>query len=110
MRKSFCLKSVASSKQISENQLNRSPSKSLFSFPKDTRFKNEMSACDKMYNLPSLKPSKYGVSIGKGHKSDFTKDLTISPPASRYSRISFFEENKKRGKGYSMALGREVIR
>jgi hypothetical protein len=37
-----------------------------------------------------MKPKKYGIGIGKGQKSDFTRDLTISPSATRYTRKSFF--------------------
>ena len=68
-----------------------------------------MSACDRIYELPSLRPSKYGVGIVRGNKSDFTRDKTVSPPASRYTRMSFFEENKKRNKGCSIALGRDKL-
>lgn len=91
MRKSFCLNSVSSSKQINKSPLNTSTSKNLYSFSKESRFKQETIACDRIYELPSLRPSKYGVGIGRGHKSDFTRDKTVSPPASRYTRLSFFE-------------------
>lgn len=102
------MNSVASSKQINNSPLNTSQSKNLYSFPKESRFKHETIACDRMYELPSLHPSKYGVGIGRGNKSDFTRDRTVSPPVSKYTRMSFFDENKKRNRGCSIALGRDV--
>jgi tricorn protease-like protein len=42
MRNTFCLKSVSSSKDISASQLNTSTSKNLWSFSKDSRFKNQI--------------------------------------------------------------------
>lgn len=39
MRSSFCLDSVSSARQINLSPLNTSSSKQLFSFSKDSRFK-----------------------------------------------------------------------
>lgn len=90
MRKSFCLQSVSSFKEINRAPTNNSPAKNLWTFNKDQRFSNQKVYCDKIYDLQGLKPKKYGIGIGKGSKSDFTKDLTVSPSASRYLRKSFF--------------------
>ena len=42
MKNSFCLKSVVSSRQINLSPLNRSTSKNLWSFGKDSRFKKPL--------------------------------------------------------------------
>jgi hypothetical protein len=106
MRKSFCLDSVSSFKEINQSPLNRSTSKNLWSFGKDDRFQKERVYCDRIYEIGGMRPSKYGVSIGKGSKSDFTKDKTVSPASSKYFRSSFFEYNKEHGKGWSLGIGR----
>lgn len=108
MRKSFCLDSVSSFRDINQSPLNRSTSKNLWSFSKDNRFQKEKVYCDRIYEVGGMRPSKYGVSIGKGTKSDFTKDRTASPGASKYFRSSFFDYNKEHQKGWSLAVGREV--
>lgn len=108
MRKSFCLDSVSSFKDINASPLNRSTSKNLWSFAKDARFHQDKVYCDKIYDTNGMRPHRYGVSIGKGNKSDFTKDLTASPGSSKYFKASLFEYNKSHQKGYSLGLGREV--
>lgn len=45
---------------------------------------------------------KKGTAIGFGNKSDFTKDLTCSPSASRYRLDTLFDKNRKSKKGFSM--------
>jgi hypothetical protein len=94
MRKSFCLDSTSSFKDINQSPVNKSTSKHLWSFTKESRFPQEKVYCDRMYNIDGLKPHKYGVSIGKGTKSDFTKDKSVSPGSSKYPRTSFFDYNK----------------
>lgn len=49
-----------------------------------------------------------GAGIGYGKKSDFTKDLTASPGATRYDIKTVFERNKASSKGFSLYLSREV--
>ena len=43
-----------------------------------------------------------GAALGYGTKSDFTKDLTVSPSASRYHLDTLFDKNRKSKKGFSM--------
>jgi hypothetical protein len=45
---------------------------------------------------------KKGAAMGYGMKSDFTKDLTCSPSASRYRLDTVFDKNRKSKKGFSM--------
>ena len=108
MRKSFCLDSVSSFKDIARSPVNRSTSKHLWSFSKESRFPQEKVYCDNIYEIGGLRPHRYGVSIGKGSKSDFTKDLTVSPGSSKYPISSFFDYNKSHKAGYSLGIGREV--
>ncbi len=82
MRKSFCLDSVSSFKDVNQNPLNRSTSKNLWTFSKEDRFPKEKVYCDRIYDINGMHPHKYGVDIGKGSKSDFTKDKTCSPGSS----------------------------
>ena len=49
-----------------------------------------------------------GAGIGYGKKSDFTKDLTASPGATRYDIKTLFEKNKASSKGFSLYLSRDV--
>lgn len=45
---------------------------------------------------------KKGMGIGYGIKSDFTKDLTCSPSATKYRLDTVFDKNRKSKKGFSM--------
>jgi len=90
MRSSFILKSVSSVEDISRSQLNTSRSKNLYSFSKDSRFKRPIVYCDTIYNIPSPMKKK-GTAIGYGKKSDFTKDLTCSPGATKYQLNTLFD-------------------
>jgi hypothetical protein len=58
-------------------------------------------SCDNIYNIPSPMKKK-GTAIGYGNKSDFTKDLTASPGATRYRLDTLFDKNRKSKKGFSM--------
>lgn len=102
------LNSATTFTDINKNPLNTSISKNLWSFAKDDRFHKIRVYCDSIYNISGMKPSKYGVSFGKGHKSDFTKDQTVSPAVTTYLRRTFFDENLDKKKGYSIGAGRDV--
>ena len=58
-------------------------------------------SCDTIYNIPSPMKKK-GMGIGYGMKSDFTKDLTSSPGATRYRLDTVFDKNRKSKKGFSI--------
>ena len=49
------------------------------------------------------------MGIGYGKKSDFTKDLTCSPAATRYRLDTVFDKNRKSKKGFSIYESREMI-
>lgn len=108
MKDKFCLTSVMSFNDVNRYPVNNSTSKNLWSFGKDHRFHKEKVLCDSFYELNQMKPNKYGVSIGKGKKLDFTKDYTVSPASTRYQIKSFADSNKDKAKGYSIGLSREV--
>lgn len=70
---------------------------------KDPSFSNRLfnPSCDTIYNIPSPLKKK-GSGIGYGNKSDFTKDLTCSPGATKYRLDTVFDKNRKSKKGFSM--------
>lgn len=43
------------------------------------------------------------TSFGYGKKSDFTKDQTASPGATKYMHKSIFENSKARGKSFGLS-------
>lgn len=55
-----------------------------------------------------MKSRRSGAGIGIGKKSDFTKDLTCSPPPSKYDLKTNFEMNKDLKKGCSIRSSRNV--
>ena len=65
-------------------------------------------SCDSIYNIVSSF-RKPGAAFGYGKKSDFTKDLTTSPPASKYHIQTIFDKNKTSRKGFSLYLSRERL-
>lgn len=64
-------------------------------------------SCDSIYNISSTM-RRSGVGIGYGKKSDFTKDLTVSPGATKYQIKTIFDNNRSSRKGFSMYESREV--
>lgn len=64
-------------------------------------------SCDSIYNIPTTFRKK-GAGIGYGNKSDFTKDLTSSPSASKYMLKTIFDKNITSKKGFSMYESRDV--
>ena len=78
---------------ISNNQLNHSISKQMYSFPKSKRFSSPINLNTSLtfyYSLPSLL-SKRGTSLGYGNKSDFTKGKNYNAPFYHISRL--FDKN-----------------
>jgi hypothetical protein len=51
---------------------------------------------------------KSGTSLGKGKKSDFTKDLTCSPGSTKYLLKTIFDKNVSSKKGFSLYESRAV--
>lgn len=51
--------------------------------------------------------SRRRASFGYGKKSDFTKDLTVSPRATLYSHKSVFDQDTSTKRGKSFGLSRE---
>ena len=72
MRSTYCINSVSSCNQINRSPINSSPSKQLYSFSKDPRFKSEKSYCDNIYNLPNTfrqSPSRLALSRSNSKRS-----------------------------------------
>jgi hypothetical protein len=108
MKSEYCLKSVTSFADVNKNPLNTSISKNLWSFAKDERFKKSKVYCENIYNISGIAPSKYGVSIGKGNKSDFTKNTAASAASMTHFARSFIDDNIAKKKGVLIGVGRDV--
>ena len=100
---------TSTAEQICNNPLNRSKSKSLYSFPKQKRFDSKPSYnCDKFYNIPDTKSKRF-AGIGYSTKYDFTKGVYKTPAPGKYdikSQIDFQVEKKI---GKSIGESREVF-
>jgi hypothetical protein len=96
--------------------MNNSRTKQTFSFSK-TQDSKPFVLCKFLNNLRCQK-STYGgdyvlhkisgAGIGYGIKSDFTKTSTVSPGCTKYNLVSEFEDNKKKLRGSSVGLSRDV--
>ena len=89
---------------ISNNQLNHSISKQMYSFPKSKRLSSPINLNTSLtfyYSLPSLL-SKRGTSLGYGNKSDFTKGKNYNAPFYHISRL--FDKNS--GPTYSFGVSK----
>jgi len=79
---------VSTPNQICMSSLNHSKSKSLYSFPKTERFKeNHKPLCDNIYNSNST-ISNRKAALGYGNKYDFTKTGFATPAPNNYNITS----------------------
>ena len=60
------------------------------------------SSCDSIYDKPSVFNSKKGAGIGYGKKTDFTKDMTVSPGSTKYYIKTLFDQNRLTKRGFSI--------
>lgn len=100
---------VASGQAISDNLLNHSISKQMYTIPKAQRF-HEFKKCSSstfLYNIPD-KMSTRKAFIGYGTKSDFTKDKDSNPPFYNIARL--FETPHPTAPKYSFGLGRNYFK
>ena len=96
---------VSSGESICNNLQNHSKAKQMYTFPKDTRFKEvkKTSSNSFFYNIPPM-VSKRMASIGYGTKSDFTKYTKSAAPYYQVKRL--FDTNLPSMPSYSMGIGR----
>ncbi|KAL4443097.1 hypothetical protein ABPG74_002164 [Tetrahymena malaccensis] len=98
---------VSSGFQICNSPLNNSKSKQMYSFPKETRFKNNANSqsANVFYDLPSMRMTR-STAIGYGSKYDFTKQNTRTPAPNAYEQKMNTIQQAER-KGWSFGLSRE---
>ncbi|EAR85445.1 sperm-tail PG-rich repeat protein (macronuclear) [Tetrahymena thermophila SB210] len=98
---------VSSGFQICNSPLNNSKSKQMYSFPKETRFKNNANSqsANVFYDLPSMRMTR-STAIGYGSKYDFTKQNTRTPAPNAYEQKMNTIQQVER-KGWSFGLSRE---
>ena len=100
---------VSTAKQICDNPLNMSKTKSLYSFPKSERFiKDKPLYVYKFYNLPPT-INKRTTNLGYSEKYDFTKGVTKTPAPNKYELKTDIEKNINKKVGISFGNSREVI-
>ena len=92
----------------SKSQLNKSPSKQLYSFPKDPRFHHRIATegTDRFYEIPNTNKHRAYCFAKAERLPRNQKQLSISPDASTYSLKGISEINKDLKKGVSFATGR----
>ena len=90
--------------KISNNQLNHSISKQMYSFPKSKRFPSSLNlntSSTFYYYLPSVKSNR-STSLGYGTKSDFTKEKDYNAPFYHLHRLFDY----KNGPTYSFGTSK----
>lgn len=100
---------ISTCNQICNAPTNLSPSKQLYSFPKQERFLKRKTiqyytplfSCDKFYELKNTLSNR-AAGFGYGHKYDFTKDLPHSPPPNSYDLPNPISAKK----GFALGTGR----
>ena len=65
--------------------------------------------CNKVsYDGDFVKHKAQASGMGYGKRSNFTECKTVSPGASKYNLVSELQTNKKKSRGSTMGLGRDV--
>jgi hypothetical protein len=90
---------------VQKHLANNSPSKVSFRFSKSRRFKDNNPECPIAFYSYRSQLSNRKTSIGYGHKSDFTTDLSKAPACSLYDPNNYHEFTKS--KGLTFGLNRE---
>ena len=100
---------VASGQSISNNLLNHSLSKQMYSFPKSKRFQTLKKSSSEtfLYDIPTMM-SKRKAYIGYGKKYDFTKGKDSNPPYYNIARI--FETPHPTAPKYTFGIARDYYK
>lgn len=97
--------SMVGHEEVQKHLANNSPSKVSFRFSKSRRFKDNNPECPIAFYSYRSQLSNRKTSIGYGHKSDFTTDLSKTPASSLYDPNNYHEFTKS--KGLTFGLNRE---
>lgn len=94
--------SITPSDVIRKHPANNSTSKEIHMFSKSKRFISPNPECPNAFYTFDSQLSNRKASFGYGNKSDFTRTLTVSPPATKYEIKSFLDESKDKGKSFGL--------
>ena len=98
---------LISGEKISNNILNNSPSKQMYSFSKSERFPPLLkSSSNSYYNIPPIR-DKRSCSFGYGNKIDFSKDSKDKSKVYYNIKSTFTQKNGS--PHYSFGIGRDLI-
>lgn len=91
---------ITPSDVIRKHPTNNSTSKEIHMFSKSKRFVAPNPECPNAFYSFDSQLSNRKASFGYGKKSDFTRTLTVSPPATKYEIKSFLDESREKGKSF----------
>lgn len=91
---------ITPSDVIRKHPTNNSTSKEIHMFSKSKRFVSPNPECPNAFYSFDSQLSNRKASFGYGNKSDFTRTLTVSPPATKYEIKSFLDESREKGKSF----------
>lgn len=91
---------ITPSDVIRKHPTNNSTSKEIHMFSKSKRFVAPNPECPNAFYSFDSQLSTRKASFGYGKKSDFTRTLTVSPPATKYEIKSFLDESREKGKSF----------
>lgn len=91
---------ITSSDVIRKHPTNNSTSKEIHMFSRSKRFVSPNPECPNAFYSFDSQLSNRKAAFGYGNKSDFTRTLTVSPPATKYEIKTFLDESKEKGKSF----------
>jgi hypothetical protein len=94
--------SITPSDVIRKHPTNTSTSKEIHVFSKSKRFVSPNPECPNAFYTCNSQLSNRKAGFGYGTRSNFTRTLTVSPPATKYSLNSFVDDSKNKGKSFGL--------
>lgn len=94
--------SITPSEHIRNHPANTSISKEVHAFTKTQRFISPNPECSNVSYTYNSHLSNRKIGFGYGTKSDFTRTLTVSPPATKYQLKTFTDDTKNKGKSFGL--------
>jgi hypothetical protein len=94
--------SITPSDAVRKHPTNTSTSKEIHIFSKSKRFIPPNPECPTAFYAYDSQLSDRKAGFGYGTKSDFTRTLTVSPPATKYELKTFVEDTKSKGKSFGL--------
>lgn len=94
--------SITPSANIRNHPANNSTSKEIHAFSKEKRFIAPNPECPNAFYTFDSQLSNRKAAFGYGNKSDFTRTLTVSPPATKYEIKTFLDDSREKGKSFGL--------